>query len=112
GRAGREGGNGDRVDRGRQRPAELHGVQFVNHREERGEGLPGARGGRDQDALPLVDQRDRVRLGLREGRELRREPVPHEGLEEGEHLVPGGLLRYCTYHVSAPRAIATYSRLA
>src|SRR6267143_5411499 len=62
--------------------AELLRIELVDDRQERGEGLAAPRGGRHEYAFPGVDQRDGVRLRLRESLELRLEPPPDEGRHE------------------------------
>jgi len=62
-------------------------IQLVDDRQERGEGLAAPGRGRDEDALPRVNQRDSVRLRFREVFELRLEPVPDQGFHEPQDFV-------------------------
>jgi hypothetical protein len=67
--------------------SQLLRVQFVDDRQEGGKRLAAPGWGGDEDALPRVDQWNRIGLWLREILELRLEPVPDEGLHEPQDFV-------------------------
>ena len=62
--------------------------QAVEARQERGKGLAGAGGRRDQRVLPVRDSGPPKRLRIRGLTELTAEPVAHEGMKQGQRFRP------------------------
>src|SRR2546422_467624 len=84
-----EGRDVEAIDAVLELATELLGVQLVDDGQESGERLAAPRRGRDEDALPRVDEGYGVSLGLREALELRPKPVADQGLHEAEDLLFG-----------------------